>query len=808
MGQGIPQVTFASGELSPALYGRIDLAKYFSGLAECRNFIVRPTGGVDNRPGTAFIACVKDSTTKVRLIPFSFSTTQTYVLAFGNQYLWVFMNGGQVLYPAGNALAGQVVEVATPYLAADLPLLKFTQSADVMTITHPDYPTQQLSRTEHWAWSFARFANVNGPFQDTNIDESVTVYASGLSETVTVTANTALFTSSMVGMLMYIEEAPDATTPVWEVQQTIVLNQVVRAGQYYYQAMTAGVTGTVMPDHTQGSACDGNPGVSWKYLNSGSGIVQITGFTSPASVTANVLTQLPQNVVSVTVPQQIANVTPGGGYGFFYVVVTIPAHGYADGSSVVIAGVNGTQCNGAWVIHVIDSNNFKLVGCVSESIYHGGGTCSSSVVAVPTYLWAFESWGGNKSWPGTTAYYQQRQCFGGSADFPQTIWISRTAGYLDFGQNVVLLDDDAITFTVASREVNYVRHMIEMTDLIVLTSSGEWIVQGAANGVLTPSAISVNRQGYNGCSDVPPIVVNYTIIYIQSKGSQVRSLSYQFQTNSYVGEDVTVMSSHLFQGHTILEWAFQQIPFSCIWAVRDDGVLLGFTYMQEQQVAAWHRHDTDGLFESVCTIVEGNVDAVYVVVNRTIGGQRKRYVERFDNRQFTDVTDAFFVDAGLSWSGAPATVFSGLDHLEGQTVSILADGNVHPRRVVAGGSVTLDYAASDVHIGLPITAEIATLNLSVPGQNVLDKKKLISKVSLICQSSRGIMAGPDSDHLRQYKDQSGVLGTGSPIPVQTGMFEILTQAAWDKNGTVTVQQTDPLPLSILAVIPDVAVGGT
>jgi hypothetical protein len=268
------------------------------------------------------------------------------------------------------------------------------------------------------------------------------------------------------------------------------------------------------------------------------------------------------------------------------------------------------------------------------------------------------------------------------------------------------------------------------------------------------------------------------------------------------------MSSHLFQGHTILEWAFQQIPFSCIWAVRDDGVLLGFTYMQEQQVAAWHRHDTDGLFESVCTIVEGNVDAVYVVVNRTIGGQRKRYVERFDNRQFTDVTDAFFVDAGLSWSGAPATVFSGLDHLEGQTVSILADGNVHPRRVVAGGSVTLDYAASDVHIGLPITAEIATLNLSVPGQNVLDKKKLISKVSLICQSSRGIMAGPDSDHLRQYKDQSGVLGTGSPIPVQTGMFEILTQAAWDKNGTVTVQQTDPLPLSILAVIPDVAVGGT
>ena len=374
--------------------------------------------------------------------------------------------------------------------------------------------------------------------------------------------------------------------------------------------------------------------------------------------------------------------------------------------------------------------------------------------------------------------------------------------------NIVLLDDDAITFTVASREVNYVRHMIEMTDLIVLTSSGEWIVQGDANGVLTPSAISVNRQGYNGCSDVPPIVVNYTIIYIQAKGSQVRSLAYQYMSGAYVGEDMTIMSSHLFQGHTILEWAYQQIPFACIWAVRDDGVLLGFTYLQEQQVAAWHRHDTDGLFESVCTIVEGNVDAVYVVVNRTINGQTKRYIERFDSRQFDLIQDAFFVDAGLSYSGSPATLFSGLDHLDGKTVSILADGNVHPQRVVAAGSVTLEYAASAVHIGLPITAEITTLNLSVTGQNIMDKKKLISKVSLICAASRGIWAGPDPDHLREYKDQSGVLGTGNPIPVQTGMFEIPTQSAWGKNGQVVVQQADPLPLSILAVIPDVAIGGT
>lgn len=897
MGQGVPQTTFTAGELSPSLYGRIDLAKYFTGLKTCRNFIVRQYGGVSNRTGTRFIAEVKNSATKVRLIPFSFSTTQTYVLEFGHQYMRVIMNGGQVVYPVGNPKAGQIFEISTIYLADDLPRLKFTQSADVMTICHPNYPTQQLSRTDHCAWSFAPFANVSGPFQDINVDDQKTVYASGTSGSgVTITASSDIFEANMVGMMMYLEQSADAVTPKWEVSKAVTLNYVIRAGEYYYQAMTAATTGTVKPDHTEGTECDGNPGVAWKYLNSGSGIVQITGFTSTKVVTVKVLKTLPQNLVTVTVPKTITNVTPSRLDS--EVVISIFAHGFPDGSSINIAGVTGTVCNGTWVIKVIDSNSFSLTGCTDNEPWGGGGTASKTTTGVPSYKWAFESWGGDNLYPAVTAYYQQRQCFGGSGAFPQTVWLSRTAGYLDFGVETVILDDDAIKFTVASREVNEVRHLIELTALVALTSSGEWIIQGSSDGVLTPSSVNVKRQGYNGCSHVPPIVVNSVILYIQEKGSQVRSLGYSFQQDAYIGNDLTVLSSHLFEGHTILEWAFQQIPYSCIWAVRDDGVLLGFTYMQDQEVAGWHWHDSvNGYFESVCSISESDEDAVFFVVRRVINGVTKRYIEKLETRYFADIKDAFFVDAGLTYDGrnssatamtisggvkwdqteslsltasttaglnggagfqagnvgdmisftyngivykltitaisntsitsvtpnqaipaayrnTPFTdwamefnVFAGLEHLEGQTVSILADGNVHSQRVVTVGAVTLDYHASVVHVGLPIIAEVGTLSLSMPGQNILDKKKLINKVSLICEASRGIMVGPDADHLREHKDTSRALGTGVAIPVQTGMFVVMVPSTWGKNGTVVVRQSDPLPLTVLALIPEVAVGG-
>ncbi|MGL4680417.1 MAG: hypothetical protein ACRCWC_13675, partial [Plesiomonas shigelloides] len=518
-----------------------------------------------------------------------------------------------------------------------------------------------------------------------------------------------------------------------------------------------------------------------------------------------------------------------------------------------------------------------------------GKRLPDNVVSGTTYKWAIEAWGGDQGYPAATGYHDQRQVFGGTAGQPQTVWFSSVGGYTDFGTSLPVLDDEAITFTLASREVNEIRHFLPLSELILLTSGAEWLIKGDQNGNLLPGAINVKAQGYGGAAYLPPIVVGSTALYVQDKGSQVRALGYSFEQDAFTGNDLTVLSSHLFQGHNLTDWAYQKIPFSCAWAVRDDGKLLGLTYLREQEVVGWHVHETDGYFESVASVSEGNEDAIYFVVRRTINGVTKRFVERLDSRFFTDVKECAFLDCSLAYDGRNATAttmtltggtnydqtetltltasastftagdvgneivyladgityrlritaytsgtvvsvipnriipaayrsartdwakavddLAGLSHLEGKTVSILADGNVHPQVVVTSGAITLQYRAAVIRVGLPYDADFETLPLSVQGQNLRDKNKIISKVSLLCEESRGIFAGPDADHLTEYKQRSNENYDEAIVPA-TGLFEILTTSRWDKNGVVYIRQSDPLPLSILAVIPEVSVGGS
>ena len=302
------------------------------------------------------------------------------------------------------------------------------------------------------------------------------------------------------------------------------------------------------------------------------------------------------------------------------------------------------------------------------------------------------------------------------------------------------------------------------------------------------------------------MVVGKQTLYLQEKGGKVRSLGYSFADDAFVGTDLTILSAHLFDGHAIVDWAYQEAPYSCVWAIRSDGTLLGLTYLPEHEVAAWHRHDTDGTFESICTVSEDDVDALYVVVNRTIGEATKRFIERMDDRDWTSIEDAFFVDCGLTYDGAAATTISGLDHLEGETVSILADGFVHPQRTVSSGSITLNRAYSTVHIGLPYISDMETLEVNASGGNILDRSKLINSVGLIVEDTVTVLAGPDADHLHEYKGRSTEV-YGAPSSLKDGLLEIPITATWSKQGRVFVRNTNPLPVSILAIIPDVTTGG-
>ena len=352
------------------------------------------------------------------------------------------------------------------------------------------------------------------------------------------------------------------------------------------------------------------------------------------------------------------------------------------------------------------------------------------------------------NYPSCATYFQQRKVFAGSNSNPQTLWMTRPADFKNMDISNPSQASDAIVATIASCQVNAIKWLVSMNNLVLLSSGGAWILIGGptitAPQAVTPTNTVVVQQNYVGCADLPPIVINYDILYVQSKGSIVRDLAYNFWVNVYTGTDMSVLAQHLFFGHNMERWAYAEQPFYQVWIVRDDGMLLSFTYLKEQDVYAWAHHDSLGnfgalnpgvaagvpgqpalpagadRFMSVASIPEQqipgiNVDSVYFVVQRTIpginGGNPVQCVERMNARNFltngvSDVTKAWFVDCGLQYSGSPATEISGLDHLNGATVSILADGSVQPQQVVVNGTITLQNAASLVTAGLGYVAQL------------------------------------------------------------------------------------------------------
>jgi hypothetical protein len=823
MAQGVVQPSFSSGEIAPALYGRVDFAKYYTGVKTARNFIVRRSGGLTNRPGTRLAAETKFSgAKKSRMIPFQFSPTQTYVLEFGDLYMRVISNGGYVLADGSAGVIGGYiisgpppVEIATIYQAADLDEIKFVQDHDVMTLTHPNYPQQQLSRYSHTNWVIGAFSNVNGPFLDINIDQSKTISASGTDGSVTITSNSDIFESNMVGQLLYLEQNPDYTIPMWEVQISVAANSQIRAGSNYYMATTSGTTGTVRPDHAEGISYDGNPGVGWLYLHSGFGIVLITGFIDTKHVTATVLSKLPTSLVTASFTKSITGAVVVGSGDKVY--VTCPGHGFSSGDSVTISGVTGmTELNGTWTLDkgdgywtsglLWDADHF-FVAMTPANAYVSGGSAVKSALAMPAYKWALEAWGGDSGYPATVSFFQQREIFAGSAGKPQTFWMSASNGaYLEFGKSVPMVDTDALKYDLASKQLEEIRHAVDLTKLLLFTCTSVWIVAGNSDGVILPGAINAKRQVNDGSSHTPPLVIGSEALFITEKLNQIKAVGYSWQKDSYLSSDLTVMSEHLFEGHQVVNWAYQKTPFATVWAVRDDGVLLSLTYMPEQEVIGWCRHDTDGLYEDVVCVSEGNEDALYFQVLRTINGVPRRFVERAAMRKIFDVKDAFFVDCGLSYSGPPATAFSGLSHLEGKTVSILADGIVEAQQVVTGGAVTLSRAYSTVHIGLPFQSDIETLDMSVPGSDLVIKQKIVHQVTALVQETVGLLAGPDLDHLDMMRQDRDFYD--EPVNMLTDQVQVRIDTSWSKGGSVCISQQDPLPITVLALVPEVTAGGS
>lgn len=623
--------------------------------------------------------------------------------------------------------------LASPYASPDLPSLSWTQSNDVLTFFHPNYPPYQLSRLSESSWTFAAQQFDSGPFQDQNVDQSVTVNPSAAVGSVTLAASAALFLNATVGQLFKLAEVQ--TQPPWAAAVAVTAGNIRRSDGKNYIALNSATTGPSNPTVTSGTWNDG--GVTWQYMDSGFGVVRLTSIAGDGrSAVGTVLAQLPTSVVVVLgSAKTISKFSLVTGLGAFNVV----AHGLVAGQtfswdlnyldlSSNVRRLTGT----ATVNQVVDANNFNsfsnlfrapggFASFTSGTIQAGTVVTSSS----PTYRWSLGAWSDALGYPSCGTYYQQRLTLGGSKTFPQTLWASRTSAYGDFSTSNPIQDDDALTFTFSSGQENPLVSLLPLGQLIALSSNAAWVVGSYTQSPLTPGNLSARIQAYNGGAlGLPILGVDSAALFLQAHGQTVRGFGYSYQyayDNYSPANNLSIHASHLFDGHSIQEWAFHQVPYSRVWAIRDDGLLLGFTYNNEQQIAAWDRHDSaGGLFESVCVIPEGGEDVLYVAVQRTVNGATVRHIERMSTRVVTDIAAGVFLDASLSFDGrnttAQTVTLSGgtaWDQTEHVTLTSSSQLFNSPKAVVgdqitftlADGSVlriTLDTITSDtVATGIP-----------------------------------------------------------------------------------------------------------
>ncbi len=568
------QPSFTGGELAPSLAARVELAKYAVGARALRNMFVHAHGGVSNRPGTAFVCALKDHGKRARLIPFQFSTEQTYVLVFGDGHMRVVTDGGEVVYPDGHEHAGEPVEIATPYAEAELPLLKYTQSADILFLVHPAHEPRLLKRTDHHAWNLEKVAFEPGVAAPTGVAAGAGGSGSKSFRYRVTAARRETLEESLPGT----GGAAIAITAATQAKPVVV---------------TAAGHGLGNGDEV--------------LIEGVQGMVELNGRRfAAATVTANTFALKDED---------------GTRYGAYV------AGGTATRTFAILGGAAAPTADAPHVVtwqtvadaekyHVYKYENglYGWIGSTEETSFKDTNLAPALDDTPPKGRNPFRLAG---HFPGVVGLHEQRCVYAASHDEPQTFWMSCSGNYQNFSVASPVKADDAVTFTIAAREVNEVRHLVSLNRLILLTSGGEWAAGGAAdNEPISATSIRVVQQSVNGASHVPPVVVGNAVLFVQEKGSVVRDLGYKLEVDGYTGNDLSVLANHLFAGHAIVEWAYAQVPHSIVWCVRDDGLALALTYMREHEVWGWSRHDTEGAFESVAAVSEGAEDRVYFIVRR------------------------------------------------------------------------------------------------------------------------------------------------------------------------------------------------
>lgn len=854
MGQGIPkhlmQHAFTSGELAPDTLGRQDVARYASGIQALENFQITPSGAIFNDTGTVFVNSTKFAGTKARLIRFVFSNAEAYVVELGDFYARFYTLGGQIQNPPGTP-----VEIVTPYLAAEVAALDYTASGDYLYLAHNNHPPAAIILTSNIVWTYQVLAFEDGPYQTVNLDPTKTITASALVGSVTLTANFNAWQPGNVGGIVRLNESISTVyeqwtagvcyplnalvtnagfvyectngggnIPAWAATTGVTSGQGIVASGNIYKVGTTGTTGSTPPAFTSGTQTV--DGISYTYLGGVNATAQQllgqwqAGVAYPVAyyifwgthcyVSTNAGTS------GTTPPTVTSGTVSDGGVAWLYI-------GEKSGVTAPIQD-SGTQSDGNLNWLYLNSG----FGTLTITSYISPTTVTATVtnnqlpngVLGGTLNWWLGAWDAYNGYPSVICFYEKRLCFGGSLNFPANLWMSNTDDYYNMaptttGMNVE--DNNSIYITLESGQVNRIEWMLPVTRLLVGTQGSEWqIWQENTTTGFSPSNIQAKQMSGWGSASVKPQLIDISVLYCHRSQKRFYEATYNYLYDLYRSKDMNYLADHILRdGNGVVDTALQLDPYPTLWVLRADGVLIGLTYVQDEQITAWHRHVYDGVVESIACIPnpQTNSDQLWMIINRTINGQTVRYVEvmqaPFYPQDSMDKSSMWYVECGLSFIGATSTV-SGLGYLQGETVVPVVDGAVQPAQVVpSNGVLTLQTPAmNQVVVGLPYDSTVTILPLDFEGQKgtIQGQVKRAHRVRLRLLNSLGCTiysndSTTPNPTIESFRSTTGNM-TQSP-PLFTGDWPIILTQGPSPDGVFTIQQTQPYPLNILAIITEV-----
>lgn len=731
------------------------------------------------------------------------------------------------------------VQVTTTYAADEIEALSFAQSADTLFIAHVNHPIRKLTRTSHTSWTLTDTTIERGPFRSLNTDAGivitptvlgsasisgitranpavVTATAHGFAEGASITIAGVSGMTQVNGNRYICRNVTTNTFELWTIAETGVNSTAYGT---YSSGGTATIATTTFSTVAPGGKVtltsnkavfeSGHVGALWRLWEPG----QSTGIGEPPlgdpdlDVINNDQYTRDGHVYGIT------NVS--GSYTRWDSILQFPTH--ERGVVRVPATASGGPSFDVIWLH----DSF----CVLEILTVSSATVATarikyghvplSVMQFGSSFWEEGAWSTHRGYPGVVTFHESRLWAAASEMDPQTIWASETGAFESFqdGSDAT----DALVYEIASEKVDVIKWMSPGKVLVLGTPSSEYAAAASSqNEALTPSNVNIRRQTPFGSGVVKPVRVSHAVLFGERKGPQnsparkVRELTYSFEQDSFIAPDLTIASEHI-TGSGVEELAYQANPDSVIWGRREDGLMCGLTYEREQEVVGWHLHTMGGAFSTGSAVVEriavipGDLGSdLWMIVKRTINGSTRRYIEYLSDGLLDDgeKEDAIYLDSALTYSGSSTTTITGLWHLEGQSVYVLADGYKAGPFTVASGSITLDDAAELVHVGLSYTTIIETLDLEAGAAagTAKSRQRRITNVFMDVYRSLGGQYGHTTGSMFNilYRTPTDLMGSSPDL--KSGLIRCAFPNRWERTASVRIEHSDPYPFSILGFV--------